>query len=266
MHGAPPDKKGNVYFNFTPYRQHANQSEKGGLKQTGLGLAWDRNGRMHIVLGLLNKNVFRAGNGFLATDIVYAYSDDGGRTAHKPDGTPISFPIGATDGTPNQGDIVLRERDDPKCKWLFPWPNISVDKADRPIISAKSYVTGNHLLRLEGGKWVDYQGDVPDVGSTDPNGVIIGKEPSGNLRRYWNPTGKNFATLKLPDEVYRYDAESYRDTGDLVWISRNGSAKAGTLTIYRTVFAPAAKAIGAVPEASDAKHGTQEAPTTGTHR
>ncbi len=199
-------------------------------------MAWDANGRMHIVIGLLNKSTYGPHPSFVATDIVYAYSDDGGKTVHKSDGTPIQFPISATDGAATQGEIVLREDSDPNYQWLNPWPSIAVDKAGQPLIKSASYATGNHLFRREAGQWVEYTkfNYLFDF-STDPSGVIIGKTVDSFIR-FWNPTGNNFAKLTLPDAADKYDHEYYRDAGDLVWSSLKGSTTAGTWSIYRTVF------------------------------
>ncbi len=215
-------------------------SVKGGITQRIIDVAWDSKNRMHLAMGLLNKNTYgkHLGN---ATDILYAYSDDGGKTVYKSDGKRIQLPIRAEAG-PHQGEVIINESSDHTTNyaWLDAGVHIAVDKADRPMIWCHSHTTGNHCFRLESGRWVDYPAaPFGSSFSTDPSGVVICKHDKSDNRgftRFWNPDGRNSETLDLPERVRGYDQKYYRDTGELVWTSLSGKSTSATYTIHRTVF------------------------------
>ena len=185
---------------------------------------------MHMVFGLLNRHTYIGDRGHAHT-ILYAYSDDGGKTVYKSNGERIQLPI-LPDAGSHQGEVILSEGDAEA--------QIAVDKAGRPMLWCHSQ-TGQHCFRLESGRWVDYPAAPDGVGgifSTDPSGVVIcnhhHRQDKEVLTRFWNPDGRNTQILDLP--VKGYDREYYRDTGELVWTSLHGKTTSATYTLHRTVF------------------------------
>jgi len=203
---------------------------KGGLSQKHFDVAWDGKGRMHMGFGLLYKHTYKGDNGFAYT-ILYAYSDDGGKTVFKSNGQRIQLPI-LPDAGSNQGEVILSEGS--------PEAQLALDKDDRPMIFCRGR-TGNHCFRLESGRWVDYPTVIDGVGgvfSTDPSGVVIcnhhHRQDKQVFTRFWDPDGRNSETLDLT--VKGYDREYYRQTGELVWTSLSGRGNSATYTLHRTVF------------------------------
>jgi hypothetical protein len=204
---------------------------KGGMSAKGFDVAWDSKNRMHMAIVLLNIDLHgkQRGTGG-ATDLLYAYSDDGGKTVFKSNETQIQLPIRAEAGS-NQGEVILNENDASLNGVTY----IAVDKADRPIIWCHSHTTGDHCFRLESGHWVDYP-TAPVAGSisTDPSGVMIGLNKRDCFTRFLNLDGRNTQTLDLP--VLKYDKAHYNNTGELIWTSLTGNATSATYTIHRTVY------------------------------
>lgn len=204
---------------------------KGGMTSRGFDLAWDSKNRMHMAIGLLNVDAHAKGRHTgSATDILYAYSDDGGKTVFKSDGTKIQLPIRAEAG-PNQGEVILTAND----VSISSQPVIAVDKEGRPIVWCHSYKTGDHCFRLESGQWVDHP-TAPVAGSisTDPIGVMVGRTKRECFTRFRNLDGSNIQTLDLP--VLNYDKAYCQHTGELIWTSLSGKSTNCTYTIHRTVF------------------------------
>ena len=85
------------------------------------------------------------------------------------------------------------------------------------MIAVESYTTGRHYFRLEDRKWVEHPGGKGlEARATDPKSIIDALH-----LRVWNN---------------RYDRDYFRDTGELVWISRDGYRAKATYTVHRTVF------------------------------
>ena len=233
-----PRKQGDqISFYYTDKSKHATTDTtkvKGGLSQKGFSVTWDSKDRMHMLIVLLNRNTY-IGDHKSAHTVLYAYSDDGGKTVYQSNGERIQLPI-SPDAGPHQGEVMISDSDGDS--------HIAMDKADRPIIWCYSGKTGQHCFRLESGRWVDYH--VAPVGgdlSTDPSGVLICKHHKHDndygFTRFWNPDGRNSQTIDLPVKVKGYDQEYYRDTGELVWTSDyalHGKTKSANYAIHRTVF------------------------------
>jgi len=257
--GPKPIKGGEICFAWTPARAYSGSTKKGGFAGSAFYPCWDSNNRMHISIGMLDKDTFGPHPAANGTHILYVYSDDGGKTVYRTDGTPVQFPIRASSGPKaNQGEIIIEEMQDPKYNWLNRHGTISLDKADRPMISVKSYSTGNHHFRLENGRWVDHRDFAFAGAAIDPSGVqITGKDDGNGFKRFWNPNSRNMATIPTPADVHGFDADHYRDTGELVWTSLNGSATDATFTIYLTVFDRVSKVIAVDFEPAKSSHGTK---------
>lgn len=147
------------------------------------------------------------GKGHLtSTDIIYAYSDDGGATIHRGDGSEIQWPMRAEAG-PQQGDVVYRE-DDGDAPWLKVGVSIEMDQQDRPVVRCYSFKTGSHHLVLVDGKWLDHR---------DENPKSIGPAENKDDEEDYNPKLINARALKLPYEIENLDEEYLRDTGNLLF-------------------------------------------------
>ena len=227
-------KSDDISFYYTDKTGHDTTDTsvvKGGLSQKKFKVAWDRNGRMHMVFGLLNRHIYIGDRGS-AHSVLYAYSDDGGKTVHKSNGEPIQLPI-TPDAGPHQGEVITSKGNN--------MGRIVVDKANRPMIwftsgTGDHYGAGDHCVRLESGRWVEVA-SAPRGGDLDPNGVMIckdDKQDRDGLTRYWGPDLRNSRHLDFP--VTGYDPEYYRDTGELVWTSLKGDTDKATYIIHRTVF------------------------------
>lgn len=107
--------------------------ENGGIDVSGKGwyqgfsgdMKFDSNNRMHVV-----TTIASAPSVTQNTHLVYAYSDDGGETFYKADGTKIeSLPIRVVNGS-NQGDIIA----DNTTYFYQNTPKIAFDANNNPII------------------------------------------------------------------------------------------------------------------------------------
>jgi hypothetical protein len=115
-------------------------------------LAWGRNKRLHFVCSVLNKNTPSAKQRHTHTHVLYAYSDDGGKTIHRGDGTELKWPLRADEG-PHQGDVVFAETEG-NPPWLSVVAGLRIDEQDRPVVSCHSFKTGPHSKVLQDGKWI----------------------------------------------------------------------------------------------------------------
>ena len=118
-------------------------------------LAWDRNKRLHIACSVLNKNTLSAKGRHTHTHVLYAYSDDGGKTIHRGDGSEIRWPMRADEG-PHQGDVVFAETEG-NPPWLSVVAGLRIDEQNRPVVGCHSFKTGRHAKVLEKGKWQPIQ-------------------------------------------------------------------------------------------------------------
>ena len=130
-----------------------------GYMQPHAKIVWDRNKRMHIACSVLNKNTPSAQGRHTHTHVLYAYSDDGGKTIHRGDGTEIRWPMRAEEG-PYQGDVVYAETEG-NPPWLKVVAGLRIDDKNRPVVSCHSFKTGGHSKVLEKGKWVPVVSNTP---------------------------------------------------------------------------------------------------------
>lgn len=144
------------------------------------------------------------------TDILYAWSEDGGKTIQRGEGSKIEWPIRAEAG-PHQGDIVYREDQGPPL-WLHAVaPALWIDEKGRPVVAVVSYKTGKHTMVLENGKWTERR-DASSQASNQP-AKETGKDEDDDSENP-NPFG-----FKLPYEIKYLDTEYLRDTGNLVYLA-----------------------------------------------
>jgi len=194
------------------------QGSNFGYTQPHMDICWDKNKRMHMVFGILNKTAPHkrdmVGKGHnTATHILYAYTDDGGKTIYRGDGSKIEWPIRAEAG-PQQGDVVYKENQGP-APWLKLGVSIEIDKHNRPIVRCSSFKTGHHSLVLVNGKWIDRKD-----ADAKPSGPVE-NGPAGNKdadeEEGYNPRLIHARTLKLPYQIENLDEEYLRDTGNLLY-------------------------------------------------
>jgi len=211
-------KEGNICLAHANGAAYSTSSNKGGFSASSFRAVWDSKNRLHMMIGMLDKDTHGPHPPGVGTDIIYVYSDDGGKTAHRADGTPVKYPIcGSSGPKANRGDIILEEMSDPNYKWLNRNAGLYLDKAERPVIVVESYTTGRHYFRLENRKWVEHpDGKGLEGRATDPGSIIHALH-----LRVWNK---------------RYDHNYFRDTGELVWVSVEGYRAKATYTVHRTVF------------------------------
>jgi hypothetical protein len=171
-------------------------------------IRWDKNKRMHIVFGLLNKNTPSSKGRHTGSDVLYAYSDDGGKTFHRGNGTQIQLPMRAEPG-PHQADVVY-SRHDGSQPWVGLNPRIRIDDKGRPVVGAEDHKTGWHYFVLEKGKWTE---QVKSAGSPTSNQTAKPNdedEDNGSER-------VDVSKLALPYWPHHPNPEYLIETGNLVY-------------------------------------------------
>ena len=142
LHGS---KRANKKTEGKPMTAWEDNGEGGNFAYTQphAQIVWDKNKRMHVVFGLLNENTPSAKGRHTGSDVLYAYSDDGGKTFHRGDGSQIQVPMRAEAG-PYQADVVYSRHDGPP-PWVGLLPTIRLDDKGRPLVGAQDYQTGWQL-------------------------------------------------------------------------------------------------------------------------
>jgi len=174
--------------------------------QPHAALAWGTDKRMHLAFGLLNENTPSSSGRHTLTHALYAYSDDGGKTIHRNDGSRIKWPIRA-EGGPNQGDVVYSEHEG-SPRWLDVGISLRVDEKNRPVVSVLSTKTGRHSLVLEKGKWTELRG----AGSPASDSTTNEEDEVDTSEKV------DVSKLLMPNESNRkMEANHFRETGNLVY-------------------------------------------------
>lgn len=173
-------------------------------------IRWDRNRRMHLAFCLLNENTPSSKGRHTGSDVLYAYSDDGGKTFRRGDGSLIQLPMRAEAG-PHQADVVYSRHDGPP-PWVGLLPGLSIDGRNRPVVKAYDHKTGCHTLVLEDGKW------------TEPATSIV--SPAGDQTTEPNDEDEegdsdqaDVSKLHLPYKPHHLNPDYLRETGNLVYLS-----------------------------------------------
>jgi hypothetical protein len=170
-------------------------------------LAWDKNNRMHLVFGLLNENTPSSKGSHTGSDVLYAYSDDRGKTFHRGDGSPIELPMRAEAG-PHQADVVY-SRHEGRPPWVGLNPTVSIDEKNRPVVRALDHKTGVHEFVLENGKW----SDTVKKADAEPKSIV----PKADDDDEEDEDMLELSQLDLPHKIMFLDKEFYRDTGMLLY-------------------------------------------------
>ena len=176
-----------------------------GYAQPRANIHWDKNKRMHLAFVLLNKNTATADtNKHTTTDVLYAYSDDGGKTFRRRDGSVIQMPMRAEPG-PHQADVVYSRSEGPP-PWVSINAGIAFDAKGRPVVKFRDYKTGPHSMVLENGKWSELV-----KSASDPTVKPQDDEEEDDA----DPV--KLATLNLPHKILRLDPQYFHETGNLLY-------------------------------------------------
>lgn len=125
-------------------------------------IIFDRNNRMHVLTGMQRySNTTSGGELNAITDVVYAYSDDGGQTFKKASGNRYNqLPI-----TDISGDIVYSEPDNIPGR-MHNYTALAVSPEGQPYVTLTNTVSWQVLWRtFENNRW-----QVPTNDSTPPSG------------------------------------------------------------------------------------------------
>lgn len=182
-----------------------------GYTQPHAHITWDKNKRMHLVLGLLNENA-PAGHGHTGSDVLYAYSDDGGKTFHRGNGSKIELPMRAEAG-PHQADVVYSKHDGPP-PWVGLDPSIHIDDKGRPVVGFLVHKSASRSRKmvLENGRWTE------QAQSTDAQSPDVATKPKDEDEDEGAPD----IIEKLPHLPYgirRLDVYYLRDTGNYLYFA-----------------------------------------------
>ena len=173
-------------------------------------IRWDKNKRMHLALVLLNENTPSSKGSHTGSDVLYAYSDDGGKTFNRGDGSRIQLPMRAEAG-PHQADVVYSRHDGP-LPWVGLMPGLSFDSKSRPVVKACDLKTGCHTMVLEGGKWIEQS---KNAGSPAGDQTQLPEEENEED----DSERVDVSKLHLPYEPFHPNQEYLSETGNIVYFS-----------------------------------------------
>ncbi|MEI7729156.1 MAG: BNR-4 repeat-containing protein [Verrucomicrobiota bacterium] len=171
-------------------------------------IRWDKNKRLHLAFGLLNENTPSAKGRHTGSDVLYAYSDDDGKTFHRGDGSLIQLPMRAEPG-PHQADVVY-SRHDGRPPWVGLLPGLSIDAKNHPVVKAFDHKTGAHTLVLENGKWTE---QAKSLGSPVGNQTAKVKDEDEED----DSEKVDVSKLHLPYQPHHPNPDYFRETGNLVY-------------------------------------------------
>lgn len=197
--------------------------EDNGVKETGYqGLAcdveFDKYNRLHFACGINNDNSFNTSFASSATHIVYARSDDGGKTFKKANGSPIdSLPLRVSNA-----DIVARRH------WFSGETGVAITREGFPLVSYR-YISAENKTkqsqwRLYNHRWrkvvelpFTCRGNKPFL---DGYGVITTFCDRQILRTTSYNDVSNTGNLPMP--MYYVDRRYLRETGRIRYVTKIG--------------------------------------------
>jgi hypothetical protein len=202
LHGKRKNKK----TRGKPMTMWEDDGEGGSFSYTQphAQIRWDKNKRMHVAFSLLDENTPSSEGRHTGSDVLYAYSDDGGKTFQRGDGSQIQLPMRAEPG-PFQADVVYSRHDGPP-PWVGLMPMLRFDEQGRPVVGAQDHKTGWHHFVLENGKWTEVR-----KGAASPTADADDEDED-------EESGKgDAAKLGLPYTPHRVNQEYLRETGNVLY-------------------------------------------------
>lgn len=200
-----------------------NPNGRSGLKGYQMfkaDMIFDRNGRLHFTAQCSEKSASDCDN-----HVVYAYSDDDGRSFHRADGGRITLPMNITENA-SRPDVLEGSRETK----LAERSGLLIDSRNRPGVF---YFTDNALwLRFwSGSKWEPRRKLMKSsaeraVGLSDSKGIMSVSMRGSILRM--RDFEANPIMLKLDPEIIHWDRSAkdlHRQLRGIEWDSSTGSWK-----------------------------------------
>jgi hypothetical protein len=198
-------------------------------QQPNIRLHFDNTNRMHIVCNLITEINTNTEDG--NTHVLYAYSDDGGNTFNKVDGTPISFPLNHT----NMSVVAYQPSTSPTADLIVADSRIGAFAPNRPVILWYTNVAKT-LTMWNGAAWQTF---IPASGfntfslvSNRNNETLFFNQFSTNF--YTSSNGSSFTrynlspTISSPKQVV-LDEEYYIKQKNLRFQYNQGSTTTGAI-------------------------------------
>lgn len=192
-----------------------------GYQGYKIWVVFDKNNRMHMVWNVA-KNPARTGDiSNTHTHLMYAYSDDEGKTWKKSNGQDLVLPI-----TTESGEIVYYEDPNVDALRMFNAVYVALTSDQQPVIFQWSASRNQTLIfRYSGSQWIEeteiWKVGWPGVGLNDDNGWITAL--NGNRFFRSNDNGVTLRTYELSDPYKQkgfnsYDIPYMLETGKLRFV------------------------------------------------
>ncbi len=206
----------------TPVKAVVYGLEGGGFQcyyqQPRQRIFFDANNRMHMVSSVIDpciENVTSSSGYNYQSHILYAYSDDGGNSFKKANGTAITLPM-----TTNNASIVVNRSSNLD---IVPEHHIGAFDTNTPVVSYLLRDGNGYSKKWNGSSWVNV--NVPENTSSfmaNDRGVIAWykQDNSGDARFHISDDGNNWTSLSAAANgtaernVEAYDLEHFDATGD----------------------------------------------------
>ena len=153
------------------------------------GIRFDENGRLHAVVGINGNSLADS-----ASHVLYARSDDGGRTFARADGSALTLPLRVEEGA-GQADVVAGPDD------VGGFPSPCWDRDGSPIVSYSEIdpnVAMHRAFDEEEGVWAPAV--VDPIGGSVKNACWL--DPRGVLTLVRHRTGRVHRLLRLGEPGY----------------------------------------------------------------
>ena len=213
-----------------------------------------RDNTLHFLFNVLNYSppsgrLNDSDEGGGGKNILYATSKDGGRTLQRTNGSKVEWPVRAEAG-PYQPDVIYDAAADyaaaERNGGAFPGlvgATIQLDWKNRPMIRAHKKISNEAVVfRLEDRKWVSCPAKA--FGKWRDNAGVLMKpvEKSGEVVRLWDE--EHSRVVKLGQEIEKLDEDYLRDTGTMIYTTKNPKAGNKVINIMRTTIQRPATGAG----------------------
>lgn len=189
---------------------------------------FDEKNRMHLTASVIDgclDELDGDGDYNNQSHVIYAYSDDGGETFNKIDGTAIgSLPLSKDNAS------VVVERSSQQD--IVPAQQIGAFNTNSPVVSYGLNDGSHFSRRWNGSKWVDI--NVPDNTATfmtHKSGVLAWyyKFETGNARFQITADGKNWVALEAPSNG---NPNRFSEAMDAAYFDQTGDFRISTVGFY----------------------------------